>query len=350
MFPVRLLGVLLLFIANSAFAQDLTGSWQFTTICNGAGNFAGTGYSTITGSAPNFLITPSTTDCGSGTAGGAVQLVTACSSAPPSVALTTAGGGTYTIASSTTTQTWAAPFTDPSCETMMTSIPVHSTVPTSEVLNGVHSPATGSAEVLTGTLSFIGMIDLLDVSMSSCGMIDPAGLVCTFEGRKNGVPTGTNVTVEPIEDVIITFDNVTGAGEVKVTLLSQSSGALPANFMLVDPQLFYNVTTTATHTGNIEICFPYPDSVAPFGTVDGTNISPPTNLTLIKTPPGGTTGLPLTQGPGTTVCAEVTGFSEFALGFTPSPVPSLSRLGAAMALVALGVPGFVLLRRRMARD
>ena len=63
-----------------------------------------------------------------------------------------------------------------------------------------------------------------------------------------------------LEDgVSLTFDNVTSSG---TTIVSTSdSGPLPpTGFQLGDPPVYYDISTTATFTGPVVICFDYDDS------------------------------------------------------------------------------------------
>jgi len=79
-----------------------------------------------------------------------------------------------------------------------------------------------------------------------------------------GTPTepGMNVSVEPPDEstgetpVALTFSNVTEAG---ITQLNTSSGGPlpPAGFVLGIPTIYYDLNTTATFTGAIEVCIDY---------------------------------------------------------------------------------------------
>jgi hypothetical protein len=78
------------------------------------------------------------------------------------------------------------------------------------------------------------------------------------------VPTlpGENVVVEPIDattgttPVTITFDNVTSVGTTSVTT-SDTGDLPPSGFSLGEPPTYYDVTTTASYSGPIEVCINY---------------------------------------------------------------------------------------------
>jgi hypothetical protein len=121
-------------------------------------------------------------------------------------------------------------------------------------------------------------------------------------------PPGTVVPVTVTDSttgtapVNLTFDNVTQAGE---TTLTTSSGgpAIPTAFALGDPPVFYNVETTATFAGSINIC------------VDFSSVSfpPGGNLRLLHF--DGTSWVDVTtSGPsGNLICGSVTSLSPFTV-------------------------------------
>ncbi len=76
-------------------------------------------------------------------------------------------------------------------------------------------------------------------------------------------PAGTDVEVTPPDEttgepsgVTITFDEVDGSGETTVST-SGSGTPPPEGFRLGQPPVYYEVTTTATFSGSIEICIDY---------------------------------------------------------------------------------------------
>src|SRR5215813_200255 len=75
-------------------------------------------------------------------------------------------------------------------------------------------------------------------------------------------PTGTDVMVEPVDPTTgttpgsVTFSEVTGAGTT--SLVTSSSGPPPpSGFKLGTPPTYYEVTTTATFSGSVDVCISY---------------------------------------------------------------------------------------------
>lgn len=74
-------------------------------------------------------------------------------------------------------------------------------------------------------------------------------------------PPGSDVTVQPSSSVGLTFDSVVTSGETTVTPTTASEEApLPGNFQ-VSGALFYDVATTATFSGPIQLSFHYDASL-----------------------------------------------------------------------------------------
>lgn len=71
-------------------------------------------------------------------------------------------------------------------------------------------------------------------------------------------PAGTGVPIQVGPAVSMTFDNVTVSGETRLEPVS-SGPAPPVGFEIVpaDPALYYDLTTTAVFSGNVEICITY---------------------------------------------------------------------------------------------
>jgi FlgD Ig-like domain len=82
----------------------------------------------------------------------------------------------------------------------------------------------------------------------------------------NNTPTGSNVVVVPVDEgsganpITLTFDDVSGTGNV--LLSTGSSGPPPPNgYTFGDMATYYDLTTTASYSGNIQVCFTYADSM-----------------------------------------------------------------------------------------
>ncbi len=70
-------------------------------------------------------------------------------------------------------------------------------------------------------------------------------------------PAGSSVAIQPLSGVSLTFDSVTAGGNTTVTSGNTSQLTLPAHFEISGVPVFFDVTTSATFTGNVNVCFPY---------------------------------------------------------------------------------------------
>ncbi len=141
------------------------------------------------------------------------------------------------------------------------------------LVNGAVDPAFGSGTVVTS----IGQIP----SWNSRGRVPIWARVSggTFtDGIFLSVPvigtltsTGSQVSVIPMDQitgttpVTIKFDSVTQAGESIVTT-STSGPALPGAFSPGTPPVYFNLSTTAVYSGQIEVCFNIAGITFPSGT------------------------------------------------------------------------------------
>src|SRR6266540_2605107 len=123
-------------------------------------------------------------------------------------------------------------------------------------------------------------------------------------------PAGTNVSVDPVDQttgtspVTLTFASVTQGGGT--TLATSASGpSPPAGFSLGNPPTYYELSTTASFSGSIEVC------------IDSTGISFPGPPTLWHHE-GGTWVNVTTSVNGAIVCGSVTSLSPFALFAAPA--------------------------------
>ncbi len=123
-------------------------------------------------------------------------------------------------------------------------------------------------------------------------------------------PAGTNVSVDPVDQttgtspITLTFASVTQGGGT--TLATSASGpSPPAGFSLGNPPTYYELSTTASFSGSIEVC------------IDSTGISFPGPPTLWHYE-GGTWVNMTTSVNGAIVCGSVTSLSPFALFAAPA--------------------------------
>jgi hypothetical protein len=96
-------------------------------------------------------------------------------------------------------------------------------------------------------LDHLLITDYLNLSSYEIAEITPAGSyteVAPVDSQTGGTP------------VILTFDNITESGETNLST-SGSGPEPPAGFQLGDPATYYDITTTATYNGMIEVCVSY---------------------------------------------------------------------------------------------
>jgi len=202
--------------------------------------------------------------------------------------------------------------------------------------------------------------DIRTVAIFSIGAsIGESGLLCTFNAAgevtlivrftdgSEGVfvaslppntPEGVNVEVAPAPDVLMTFDTVTTAG--MTTVQTGSAGALPpTGFILGTPPTFYDISTTATFSGSVEICFDY------------SNVSYSNESSLKLLHDDGNGWQDVTSSLDTTndiICGVVSSLSPFIV-VEKNIVPAVSDWGlVTMVLIMLSAGSLVLMRRRTA--
>jgi hypothetical protein len=77
-------------------------------------------------------------------------------------------------------------------------------------------------------------------------------------------PVGQNISVQPIDPatgtapVTITFDEVTGAGTTTLNIYGGGEPP-PFGFKRGEPPIYYEITTTASYSGSIQVCIDYSD-------------------------------------------------------------------------------------------
>lgn len=133
-------------------------------------------------------------------------------------------------------------------------------------------------------------------------------------GGPGTTDTGTDVEVtpdavdengDPIGEspISFTFDNVTGGGETTVTV-SEAGTPPPSGFRIGNPPTYFNLETTATFDGAVEVCIDYTN----------TNYNDETTLKLMHNGTGGwtdiTTSLDIVAN---IICGSTNSFSEFAV-------------------------------------
>ncbi|MCH8010165.1 MAG: hypothetical protein IIC91_15035, partial [Chloroflexi bacterium] len=205
----------------------------------------------------------------------------------------------------------------------------------------------------SGTIvDFEGTVDALgDEQIGVWGYVsDPVPLANGYAAlRLIATGTGpTTVDVPPGPNTgaggSVTFEAVTDTGGTQIILGGPTSTVLPQNFQLHPPDTIYNVVTTATVTGDINVCINYEDSDNN-GFVDGTSPAiDETTLQLLHEEAGSfvdRTEPSKKDHVNNTICAIVSSLSEFALGVPeaapPPPVGGIA-LDGDVALRPLASP------------
>jgi hypothetical protein len=157
----------------------------------------------------------------------------------------------------------------------------------------------------------------------------------TLEFVVVNTPPGTDVAVTPVDTstggtpVTLTFDEVTTAGATSLTT-SASGPAPPANFSLGTPPVFYDVTTTAGFTGQIQVCVGYDETA--FGTAEA-------DLRLFHFEDGAWTDVTDTGSPDTVanvLCGHVSTLSPFAAFAGTAQPEAVANAGPDQAGVIVG--------------
>ncbi len=103
------------------------------------------------------------------------------------------------------------------------------------------------------TIQDVGMI----VTSHSLGDLCTVVFDDFYLADEADTPSGENVEVsEPEAGVIMTFDKVETTGETTIVVTEQGPEP-PTGFQLADPPTYYDITTTASFLGQIEICIDY---------------------------------------------------------------------------------------------
>lgn len=147
-------------------------------------------------------------------------------------------------------------------------------------------------------------------------------------------PPGTDVTVQPVDETTgetlatLSFDNITEGGMTALTSMTPSENqGPPQGFRFGTPPIIINISTTATFTGQVEICFDY----------SGMSFVNESSLKLFHSSDG-SNWVDITTSVDTendTICGIVTSFSFFGVFETADPVVLLEEL--ALQVTALNL-------------
>lgn len=133
----------------------------------------------------------------------------------------------------------------------------------------------------------------------------------------NNTPVGSNVTYNE-NGVQLTFSQVDIAGDTTVTR-SASGTQPPTGFRLGAPPTYFNISTTATFSGNVEVCIDYNSLNMPGNE---------SNFKLMHYEPG-TGWINITSSLNTTnnvICGITTSFSAFSVMIAPTIQDLINRV------------------------
>ena len=141
-------------------------------------------------------------------------------------------------------------------------------------------------------------------------------------GAPGATPPGSNVTIQPVNQtdgssnatVGLTFDNVSAPGTT--TVLQSSNGApAPAGFQFGDPPVYFNISTSATFDGAVEVCINY----------TGTTFAEGAPIELLHGDAEGNWTVVTTSHDvdNRIICGSVASFSPFIVAERTAPVPTV---------------------------
>jgi hypothetical protein len=352
---VALFPVLTLILAATATATadeiDVSGHWQMNMDCGeGSQGVTSTSFWAISEEPTTGALTVNlAADCGTVLVAGALHKHIGCTTDPTPIGGQIAAAEldipvTDFFLSDTPFETpfWWAVFR---CTTAR--------IESEERIDGtVTSDGLGMATSISGIVDF-GSLHIFDAADATCWFVPDNTDVCDFLMLRNDVVAGSNITVEPLQGGTITFSHVSTSGVAAITPLTEPDGAVPPEFQLLHVPLYYDVTTTATISGDITTCLPYPDEDND-GVVDDTTPSIDENELQILHEEGGVfVNRTVSRDPvNNRICAQTTSLSQHVLGAasesaavpTSSP-PAWLVLSALLAFTM----GWALRRRGAAR-
>ena len=110
----------------------------------------------------------------------------------------------------------------------------------------------------------VGSADFGDATPIAVTANTVTSIVADLPGPGAVTPEGEDVEVPLVDShtgeapVTLTFDEVTGSGTSSLTV-SETGDPVPNGFQLGLPATYYEITTTATFSGQIEVCISYAD-------------------------------------------------------------------------------------------
>jgi len=306
--------------APTAGQIDLSGSWQLNW--GDATGIASTISVTITHDVASGQLTLTWLDCGTIYLDGAIHTFASCNAPPVNGQLS--GTQCQVPVAGFYANQWQAETPFASSLGTCADPPLAGGTDERRLDGVVVEASLGVGTRINGTLAF-GRVEVVNTLGVTCFLIDLGGTVRpAMTMLRNDVPAGSGQSAEPLDGVRVTFDRVTAPGQVRVTPLSEAQGELPASFQLLGTPAFYDVTTTASFSGPVTVCLPYPDADND-AIVDGTN--PPIDegqLAVLHEAGGLFVDRTVSRDPtANRVCAQVLSLSQFTLGKgAPPPDPA----------------------------
>ncbi len=136
---------------------------------------------------------------------------------------------------------------------------------------------------------------------------DGIGDACTCYGP---TPEGSDIVVDLCGQGTATFSTVTVAGTTKFTVTETGPVSDYFDLLPEDEPLYFNISTTATHTGNIQICLNYGELGVPS--------QQESRLKLLEYNSGNWTDITSSQNTSTNIiCGASTTLGTFAIGYLP---------------------------------
>ena len=169
-----------------------------------------------------------------------------------------------------------------------------------------------------------------------CNALDDNCNGATDEGCANNTPSGTNVDVSPTPDTTLIFDTVTTSGTTTVAT-SGTGQPPPSGYRMGSPPIYYDISTTATYSGLIHVCFSY----------DETQFTTEQNLRLFHLEGGAWVNITDPGYPDTInniICGTTSSLSPFIIaeeGSSP-PLINISTRGMVQTGDSVMIGGFII--------
>lgn len=183
-------------------------------------------------------------------------------------------------------------------------------------------------EALNNNLVCISVDD--ETANHSSWLVDP-GVI--FSNDCDNTPVGDAVVVQPVDattgttPIELTFENVSSDGQTTL-VTDDTPPAIPDGFAFGDPPTYFDITTTAEFSGNIQIAFDY----------SGMTFADENALSLMHYVGGEWKDVTTTRDTNNDIIyGEVSSFSGFAVLQDIQP-PEIVDIFVSSAPVALGMP------------